>query len=67
MWQNEEDEAGQTVARAYGFPSRDVKKYVYNQAGNDGAFPSALTHYRVGQLDDFGEPLPKGFEKTVKG
>ena len=46
-----------------GFPSTDVKKYVYNQAGNEGTFPAAPTSYRVGVLDEEGEPLPKGFEK----
>ena len=50
--------------RAYGFPSTDVSKYVYNQAGNDGSFPESPSSYRVGQLDEDGEPLPKGFERV---
>ena len=64
MWRNEEDEAGNAVTRAFGFPSVDVAKYVYNQAGNPGTFPDAPTTYRVGLLDDEGEPLPRGFERV---
>jgi hypothetical protein len=55
MWQSEQDEDGNTVSRAYGFPSKDVKNYAYNSAGNKGS-----KTYRVGMLDADGRPLPKG-------
>ena len=55
MWQTEQDEDGNMVSRAYGFPSTDVSKYAYNQAGNEGS-----KTYLVGLLDANGEPLPKG-------